>query len=844
MNIVKIICIFLLLGARVVCSQGFVVPKNEDPNFSYFIIDKKQLSTSIEIEDYLGAGKYLVKAENEYANSLKLEKYTFDKKISKYDKNRLLKSEEQFSHVFVFPFSYYRQQKESQLFNKVSIVSNKDIDSLLHLPWVKFVELPYEKAVSEINLASANQRVNLMEQMPFSFKGKGMNIFLDDDGPVGPHIDYKGRINQEMVTATSPINDHADHLAGVLIGAGNVNPLYKGIADSATIRLYTYTSDISQQSGLFDIPNAYSQHQTYVTNTSQGNGCNAGYNAFAQILDQQVVDYPRLLHVFSAGNNGNGSCGYYAGNGFGTITGGSKLSKNTISVGNTINNDVLNYNSSQGPATDGRLKPEVVATGVNVFSTSNYPEVNEYDGMSGTSQASAVTAGIAAVLYEVYQHFYDSLPYSDLMKNILLNSAVDLGNKGPDFKFGFGKVHAGNAFKLIQNQQFYADSITNGTSETWQISVPNNVKQLKVMLYWHDLPATLGATEDLVNDLDLEVVTPSSQVFLPWVLNSFADFDSLNAQPIRKKDHLNNVEQVTIDFPDAGNYSIRVNSFFQTLSSQRFTLTYFFVYDSLHLAFPNGNEKFSPSQKVKVYWDHISDNLTDYSLAYSLDKVNWTSISNSISGTQKWYDWIIPAHLNGKYWLKISQGTQSDISDATFTVFQSPQHLKLDTICENYVVLEWEAVLNAQRYNIYKMGSFYMDSVATTTHEKYVFTSESILDTSWYAVQAINQALKSERSVAVPKYPGAQNCNIGMEEDIISKFKVYPNPAQDFIWIESTEPIQKLKLYDLQGRVLWQQEENVNNQQINLSAWTNNVYLLQITTQNDYQLIKKIIINK
>src|SRR5690606_34275545 len=165
----------------------------------------------------------------------------------------------------------------------------------------------------------ANQRIHLLHHLPIPFKGNGIHILLDDDGPVGNHIDYKNRIHQEEVTTTSPINDHADHLAGILVGAGNLNPLYRGIAEKATIYLFTYTSDISDTTGLFAIPRTYNQYQTFITNTSQGNGCNAGYNAFAQILDQQVGDYPRLLHVFSAGNNGNVSCGYYAGNEFGTI---------------------------------------------------------------------------------------------------------------------------------------------------------------------------------------------------------------------------------------------------------------------------------------------------------------------------------------------------------------------------------------------------------------------------------------------------------------------------------------------------------------------------------------------
>ena len=43
-----------------------------------------------------------------------------------------------------------------------------------------------------------------------------------------------------------------------------------------------------------------------------------------------------------------------------------------------------------------------------------------------------------------------------------------------------------------------------------QLSVPANTAQLKVTLYWNDPAAAVFASQALVNDLDLEITSPST----------------------------------------------------------------------------------------------------------------------------------------------------------------------------------------------------------------------------------------------------------------------------------------------------------------------------------------------
>jgi hypothetical protein len=146
-----------------------------------------------------------------------------------------------------------------------------------------------------------------------------------------------------------------------------------------------------------------------------------------------------------------------------------------------------------------------------------------------------------------------------LIKAILINSADDVGNAEVDYKNGFGSLNANNALKILQVNRFFAGSVSNSSSQSFTITLPAGIKKLKATLVWNDPPAAPNATKALINDLDLDLKEISSgQIWQPWVLNPFPHVDSLSQAAKRKRDTLNNVEQITIDNPFAGNYQLRV----------------------------------------------------------------------------------------------------------------------------------------------------------------------------------------------------------------------------------------------------------------------------------------------
>ena len=63
------------------------------------------------------------------------------------------------------------------------------------------------------------------------------------------------------------------------------------------------------------------------------------------------------------------------------------------------------------------------------------------------------------------------------MKCLMLNTADDIGNPGPDFKHGWGVVNSLRAVKAIENNNFLSSSIEQNLSNTHSIAVPANALQ-------------------------------------------------------------------------------------------------------------------------------------------------------------------------------------------------------------------------------------------------------------------------------------------------------------------------------------------------------------------------------
>lgn len=716
------------------------------------------------------------------------------------------------------------------------------IPTLAAQPYIKWMDLVLPPAVPEdINGQNIHRSSNLDSQTTAGRKytGEGVGVLVRDDGFVGPHIDFQGRITNMTGTRNQ---SHGDGVAGIMAGAGNLIPANRGMAAGAEIYVVNYTGDFLD----YATNSVINDGSVQITNSSYGQGCNDGYNYIAREVDRQMNSNSTLLHVFSAGNSNGQSCGYGAGGQWGNITGGHKQGKNVIATGNVSVTGNIVSSSSRGPARDGRIKPDISAHGQNQISTDEH---NTYQSFGGTSAAAPGIAGVSAQLYEVYSQLNNGdHPSAALIKAALLNTANDAGNVGPDFKYGWGIVNGLQAAKLIEDERYLLDSISQGQTNTHTVNVPAGVTQVRFMVYWHDQEATSGANPALVNDLDLTVTNPASTTLLPWVLDTTPNPANLDAPATNGIDRLNNVEQVLINNPAAGNYTVNIEGFNVPFGPQKYFLVYEIIEDNVSITYPIGGESMISGQLYYLHWD--ATNVTsDFELYFSDDNGATWEFIDTVPAADRLYQWRVPPIYNGQNLIKIVSGIHESISPETFSIGRYPSVINVSKVCPDTLSLTWTQVPNADAYDVYLLGEKYMEIVGTTSNTTIDIPITDPDETFWYSVRAKNTVTGwvSERARAKEHSDGIFNCSAVGIEDILfeSEVKIYPNPAKDEFTIKYGELFTgnaTIQIINNLGQILKQHHSsNLNSDTFNISDLAQGIYFVKISS-GKAEVTKKLVV--
>ncbi len=672
------------------------------------------------------------------------------------------------------------EYKDSDLID-LSIPDNC-LAELANLPFVKWVELIVAPDVKDDTRGRSLHRANSLDpqsNLGINYTGLGVGVLVRDDGIVGPHIDFQGRLDNTFASGTG--QTHGDGVAGIMAGAGNLNPDMRGMAAGADVYVSNYVANF------LDTPT-----QTYInndivqiTNSSYSNGCNTGYTTIARTVDLQSNNISSLMHVFSGGNSNNNNCGYGAGPQWGNITGGHKQGKNVIATANVFFDGSLVNSSSRGPAHDGRIKPDITANGQGQNSTG---ENNQYLVFGGTSGAAPGIAGVSAQLYELFADLNDGdHPPAALIKATLLNTANDYGNVGPDYKFGWGIVNGKRAGKLIEDERYLVDNISQGITNTHTINVPSGTTQVRFMVYWNDPAAAAGASPALVNDLDLVVKDPSNNSYLPWILDPTPNPANLDAPATNGIDRLNNMEQVLINEPNAGNYTIEITGFNVPMGPQEYFLVYEIITENLVITYPNGGESFFPGGNEAIHWD-ATNTTEDFLLEYSINNGStWIPIA-TVNSNLRIYSWTTPSSITGDARIRITSGSFQDESDSNFSIANFVGgNIQVVQICPETASFSWNAIAGAESYDFYTLGEKYMEVAGTTTINSITIPIDNPDDEIWFAVVAKNNTLgwESRRSNALFYGGGLLNCSLSNDLALIS----INNDPTEFNYVCDSSPV-------------------------------------------------------
>lgn len=445
-----------------------------------------------------------------------------------------------------------------------------------------------------------------------SVKGK---LAIWDGGAVrGTHVELTGRVLQK--DAPGSLSDHSTHVAGTLIATG-VNPLAKGMSFAQQqLVAYDFANDASEMMG--EAPNLLLSNHSYGLNAGWNFNADVNpprweflgqfdanedykfgyYSSTTQTWDSIAYNAPYYLIVKAAGNNRdmNGPAvgqPYWRYNSSGQMTSAgnrpagisnndsydimstTSTAKNVLTVGAieplpsgyTAAKDVrMSTFSSWGPTDDGRIKPDVVADGVDLLSSIATSD-NAYDIYGGTSMSTPNAAGSLLLLQEYYAQLHaGSFMRAATLKGLIIHTADEAGtNPGPDYQFGWGLINMPKAASVITSnntQQLIQENILNNGGTFTLPVIASGSGTLSATISWTDPKASVipvssalnNPSKRLVDDLDI-VVKKGATTYMPWILNPAAP-----ASAATKGDNItDNVEKVEIPEAIPGEaYTIQV----------------------------------------------------------------------------------------------------------------------------------------------------------------------------------------------------------------------------------------------------------------------------------------------
>lgn len=450
------------------------------------------------------------------------------------------------------------------------------------IQWIEGAEPP----LGEANDGIRNQiGVATVNAAPYNLNGTGIDVVVYDSGQAGDHIDFGTRL---IHGDADSVSEHSTHVAGTVGGSGANSAVQGGTAlqwrgMATAVDLISYGTNYTGTGPIFyqnvpDIEADWAQGQnTYGADLAtaslgsniylNGYSCDimGNYGASDVLIDQiirgdnSVVGLgDKYIATWAQGNERPSAC---SATGYST-TAPPAAAKNPIHVGasNTNNNTMTSF-SSWGPTDDGRIKPIVVAGGcqstgdLGITSTDNSP-VDDYTTMCGTSMATPAVAGSIALMLQQYRTTYSTSGnfWPSTAKAILMQTASDLGNTGPDYQWGFGQVRIQQAVDLIIRRGFTQASIAQGETDLYTFVVTDTAIPAQVSLAWDDYQATLNANPALINNLNLELVAPDATVWRPWILDP-ANPANAATRGVNNRD---NQEQVTVPTPQKGTWLVRV----------------------------------------------------------------------------------------------------------------------------------------------------------------------------------------------------------------------------------------------------------------------------------------------
>ena len=446
-----------------------------------------------------------------------------------------------------------------------ALVPPASLPELAALPQISWIDR-YDHPVTNMNYIRTATGASTV--WSGGYTGNGIVGEVKDNGCDQDHQDFGTTL---IGTYGGPVTDsHGTCTFGIIFGDGSGSSIATGMMpDAGGVFCDWYASRSASMNNLVNTWGGVFQSNSWSQGWTDGD-----YDSYSEDDDEAVVNYDAMM-FYSASNSNYGV-------GSETIS-VDAAAKNTVAVGAVFHQNTAtlsddqweNHGSgstpSQGPAADGRIKPDLCGFFDWIYCTdiegsSGYSSGDYYNDFGGTSGACPMVAGAAGLVYEMYEdnHFGNnpggSTPGSATIKAMLIANAYQYSlSDATRYQQGWGLPDLDHTYDAGVNMFIQDGGNPLSTGQSWTTAVERYSagEPMKISLVWNDEPGESSSSKALINDLDLTVTSPGGTVYR----GNVGLVNNLWSTSGGSSDRLNNVENVFIQSPESGTWTIQVSAY-------------------------------------------------------------------------------------------------------------------------------------------------------------------------------------------------------------------------------------------------------------------------------------------
>lgn len=444
------------------------------------------------------------------------------------------------------------------------------LDQVLAMGEILFVDL-WSEPEPDIDKARTVSGANYVESVQ-NYRGQGVRGEVLDDGIYQQHQQFQA--NNPIIRSDNGENGHGTPVYGIVFASGSGNSSMRGIMPEGQGIFASYiTEDFFDNSGARynhtqQLVNPSGSYRAVFQTNSWGNNRTTQYTTISAEMDDIIFNYDITI-LNSQSNTGNQNSRPQA------------WAKNIVSVGafNHYDNtnsgdDRWNYGGSIGPASDGRIKPDLAHFFDDTQTTSSNGGYTYSFG--GTSGATPITAGYFGLFYQMWadgvfegtpglgRDVFNSRPHNTTAKAVMINSAYRYSFSGSNADMtrthiGWGRASAQNAYDWAVDGDMpliidETDVLTPFSSKLYDLEITNSGCDLRTTMVFSDPMGNPSASQHRVNDLSMRLTSPNGTIY--WGNNGLRDDNTSTSGG--SSNQIDTVENILLENVQTGFWQLEI----------------------------------------------------------------------------------------------------------------------------------------------------------------------------------------------------------------------------------------------------------------------------------------------